>query len=608
MKIKVKALFSVLMAVACLSWGQAEPVSNVEDLVTALWDARGTGGTIVLAKGSYDVSGQAMKTYNASKGTEGDSVSHISISRVTLKGETDDPRDTVIYGNGTNTILYCYNGSVANLTISNGCTKTSSDSGGGVNALNDGTVLSNCVITCCKSLGYGGGVMNAKCLDCDICFNTSVQSGGGAYRAHLVGCRIFGNESGKDGGGAHQTKVVGGCRVYGNTAKSGGGGVSNSYSGKAWTYDSTVVSNKATTGGGAYNMVLTNCVVKWNTASNGGGVAYKSEISDSWVNANVATSASGGGGGVYSSAESDAVTVTRCEIAGNFTAGKGGGTYFAVVEDSQIYDNFAGGADGGACYKGSLVGSVVSNNVSGAGGSGLCSVTSVRNCSLYATPIDSVGELVNCRVCGYTNGWVLAEGANAVTNGHFAGQDTLTAGTFAARNTLFADNQVANFFYGYHSDGIVFENCTVAGNRFSLAFYNFGSTAYAPCWIVNSLFAGNKSLNGETDYGATWGSGQKLAFTNCLFASSTSSTNNLAYPPVDCLFSAKPRFDEKNAEEPYSLKRTSPARGAGLVMDWMADTTDVRNDPRYPRLRDGAVDIGCYQCWLDPTGVMLIFR
>ena len=602
-----KSLFLTLAAVACVSGVRAESVSTVEDLVTALWDHRGaTSTTIVLAKGSYDVSGMAMPVWNAKDQKEQPTAAHISISRVTLRGETDNPRDTVIYCNGTNNVLYCYQGAVNSLTISNGCTGATA-SGGGVSALNTATVLSNCVITCCHSAEFGGGVHNAKCIDCDICFNTSVKSGGGAYRAHLVGCRIFGNESGDDGGGAHQTIVVGGCRVYGNTAKDGGGGVSNFNSGKAWTYDSTIVSNTALRGGGVFYMVVSNCTVACNTAANGGGVAHISEILDSWVTNNIATSETGGGGGIYADSAGNAVTVKRCEIAGNFTAGKGGGTCYATIEDSFIHDNFAGGADGGACYKGSIVGGAVSNNVSGASGSGLCSVTSVRNCSLYATPIDSVGELVNCRMCGYTNGWMLAEGANAVTNGHFSGQVTLTVGTFAARNTLFSDNQVTNLFHGYHSNGIVLEICTVAGNRFSLAFFNFGTTANAPCRGVNSLFAGNKSLNGRTDYGATWGSNQKLAFTNCLFASSTSSTNNLVYSPFGCQFGVKPRFVMDGTADQYALKHNSPARGWGLVQDWMDEANDVRGEG-FPRLRDGKVDIGCYQCWLDPLGLMMLLK
>lgn len=605
---KSALLVSLSVAVVATSAvGEPISVSTAEDLVEKLWENRGGNVTIVLAAGRYDVSDYAMKTYNANNQTEGDSVSHISISRVTLCGATDNPRDTVIYCNGTNAVLYCYNGDVNNLTISNGCTKSSSSYGGGVNAHNDNAVLSNCVITCCKSLGYGGGVVNAKCIDCDICFNTSEKSGGGAYRANLVGCRVFGNASGKDGGGAHQTKVVG-CLVYGNTATDGGGGVSNFYNGKAWTYDSIIVSNTAATGGGAYYMALSNCTVRCNTASTGGGVAYKSHVSDSWVTNNVATDANGGGGGVYSYSESEAVTIVRCEVAGNFTAGKGGGTYYADAADSFIHDNFAAAEDGGGCYRGRLAGVIVSNNVSGSSGTSLCDVTSVSNCTLYAASFKDVDTFVNCRICDYTNGWVLVDGANVATNGHFDGQITLSDGTFAARNTLFAGNRTEYLFNGYHTSGIAFENCTVAGNWFKQTFQNFGNAAYDPCRIVNTIFADNKSLDGSTDYGASFGNTHKLAFTNCLLGASSSSTNRLPYPPVGCLIGVDPRFDEKNPDDPHSLLRSSPAIGAGVVMEWMEGMTDIRNDVRYPRLRNNAVDIGCYQCWPEPSGFMLIFR
>ena len=39
----------------------------------------------------------------------------------------------------------------------------------------------------------------------------------------------------------------------------------------------------------------------------------------------------------------------------------------------------------------------------------------------------------------------------------------------------------------------------------------------------------------------------------------------------------------------------------------MMDATDIRGEG-FPRLRDGTVDIGCYQCWLDPVGTVFIIR
>mgnify|MGYP003330297509 CR=1 FL=1 len=59
---------------------------------------------------------------------------------------------------------------------------------------------------------------------------------------------------------------------------------------------------------------------------------------------------------------------------------------------------------------------------------------------------------------------------------------------------------------------------------------------------------------------------------------------------------------------PYQPRRSSLVCGKGLVQSWMAETLDVRNDERYPRLRDGKVDIGCYQNWLDPMGLTITVR
>lgn len=49
------------------------------------------------------------------------------------------------------------------------------------------------------------------------------------------------------------------------------------------------------------------------------------------------------------------------------------------------------------------------------------------------------------------------------------------------------------------------------------------------------------------------------------------------------------------------------ARGSGEVLDWMDE--NAKDLAGNARLRDGKVDMGCYQCWLDPTvGTMILFR
>jgi hypothetical protein len=72
-------------------------------------------------------------------------------------------------------------------------------------------------------------------------------------------------------------------------------------------------------------------------------------------------------------------------------------------------------------------------------------------------------------------------------------------------------------------------------------------------------------------------------------------------------FPTDPKFAFEDANHPFEPKRTSPLRGLGLREEWMADATDIRGEG-FPRLRDGAVDIGCYQCWIMPVGTVLSIR
>jgi hypothetical protein len=34
----------------------------------------------------------------------------------------------------------------------------------------------------------------------------------------------------------------------------------------------------------------------------------------------------------------------------------------------------------------------------------------------------------------------------------------------------------------------------------------------------------------------------------------------------------------------------------------------LKDGGKYLRIRDGKVDIGCYQCWLDPAGMKIVIK
>ena len=134
--------------------GEDRTVTNAQGLVEALEalnSGSASGNTIYLEPGNYDVSPYNMANWGSS-GKTSTFAKHIALANVTVSGMTDNPRDTVIYGNGTDGIAHCYAAGFRHLTISNGCDSTATeDRGGGVNS---GT-HSNVIVTCCSSGALG---------------------------------------------------------------------------------------------------------------------------------------------------------------------------------------------------------------------------------------------------------------------------------------------------------------------------------------------------------------------------------------------------------------------------------------------------------------------
>ena len=97
-----------------------------------------------------------------------------------------------------------------------------------------------------------------------------------------------------------------------------------------------------------------------------------------------------------------------------------------------------------------------------------------------------------------------------------------------------------------------------------------------------------------------------ITLRNCLIGPGRPSARVLH--EENTVTNGSPKFVADGSRDSYALKRSSPAVGQGLVQDWMTDATDIRQDPACPRLRDGKVDIGCYQCWLDPVGLWFSIR
>jgi len=633
--------------------------------------SKNRANTIKLAPGNYDVSECAMTSDYSDDGTgsQTDKKTHLAMNYVTIVGATVNPRDTVIYGGGeakSRGVLCGRYSTVRDLTISNGW--ASSASGGGCvgyNQYNLGTemtlMVSNCVLTCCHANGsyHGGGAVSwAEVLDSELCGNETTGSNcfGAANKCNLYRCFVHSNSSGSRGGGLGQCYAYD-CVISNNTSASGGGGMgvaSSSY--KYRLQGCVVVGNSASSyGGGLYtdpnaDGFVTNTQFISNSGFNrGGGVygakCYKCVISNNTVVANSSNNAYGGGAdscrlfdcdicfnslperatnkgdsygaGAYSS------TLTRCNVFGNaiLEGGSnrfGAGLYSCAATNSVIYENYsAKGSNGAGMNGGTAYGCVFSNNQANAtwsGGQIRQPTGSLVNCDLYSQAVECSADIriENCRFRGYGS-WRIPAGHNVASMASdLSGSDPVTpylcSGNIHMRNCLITGNTASYICKAYDSGKTVFENCTFADNTLTGTFYGFdGDTDSAKAAdVVNCVFTRNYKQDTGARCDFRFGSGSNITLRNCLIGESREGTPKSETGTVTA-DSAK--FNEGSDTDPYEIKRGSPAFGAGLVLDWMtAEATDVRGKSEYPRLRDGQCDIGCYQCWIEPLGFLLMYR
>jgi hypothetical protein len=707
----MKQMIGILFAgaTALSAQGFTTNVSTVAELAGALQYMNTAANAkpaneIVLGKGEYDVSGLRLDWYFAGYKVMTNMVDNFGISYFTLRGATGNPRDVVIHGSDATSnlrLMYNYAGVARDLTFSN-CTTTVTDVFHGHNA---SAIYSNVIVTCCTSskygsafsgtwydcqfIGnsavYGGAMYNARAFGCTFEGN-SATSGGGAFGGVFSNCTFRANSATSYGGGlcngvATNCTIIGNtaqygggvaatsssytlfdCVVAGNSSTSTGGGVYSSAAGNAWVYGGAVSNNvSGASAGGLYQCSATGCVVMANSAVSHGGGTYDCMLSDCLVACNVATNS---GGGCYGSARNKSVIDAGSVISNNVCGAGGGGAHQSTISNSRICMNFMNGltaatySSGGGVYSctvtgstidgnavvlgkattntqgggsyasaltncvicnnyvdnlgggvaaGTAYGCIISNNAckTTSGANGTRNLTSLVNCDIYEDTVDAQGPVVNCRILNYTNGNVIAEGANVYTNGLLAAPPQLVKSYGWFTNCLFAGNHVTTLINYTKAKYSVFSNCTIADNWYANATTGFiGPTNTLT--LINCIVAGNRNANGSATLNFN-PSYSYMALTNCVIGSFDNNVQ-LEYPMSNIITNNNPRFVNDGSRDSYALKTSSPAVGKGLVQDWMADALDVRNDARYPRLRDGLVDIGCYECWLDPVGTYIMFR
>ena len=375
--------------------------------------------------------------------------------------------------------------------------------------------------------------------------------------------------SGSSSGGDYTQGFVEHCVISNCSATANGGGLYSTadtnivrtcrFEGNSSSTTSTSVDN----GGGAmFNGYATNCVFLSNSCTNFGGACAK-------------------------------VTAVKCAFTNNFSSGRRGG---AMSNGRAIGCTFHNNstknttARGGACSHTHCVRSRFSGIGDVSGGSFLdCEFDGVSsNNGKQNYVFDSVRNkgielaATNCLIHGSSLKYLVnSEGRRA----EFV-------------NCTFADNTIA--------DGGATVNCNKGDES--------GSSYPSTNVFINCLFVGNKFKSGgdadlvavnvgkSTDKGLS-----ALYVANCLYEA---GVDGLEAATISNLIHGEAKFagaSRRYAELApyYTPAPSSAARNAGLDMDWMSAATDFAGNGR---VNDGHVDIGCYESYLIPEGLKIIFR
>lgn len=671
--------FVSLLAVALsvhASFGQNETVvvATVDEFKAALESMNlnhSSSDTIILKKGVYAVDDLSVKYYNLSEKQLIDSGAHLGLSYFTVRGETGDPRDVVLcYETAdcdtSRQFVYSYCGVMRDLTISN-CNYSANGVFGNVNK---NSVYSNVVVTCCSAAS--GIVTGGHWMDCQFVGNAVRGSGGAVYGATpwIERCRFENNVAALDGGAAYGGNSFTNCVFIGNYAKNGGAMAGGSAVGcvfsnnvatanggaviNASLSDCTVLGNVAgKSGGGTSACTLDRCLVANNSASIFGGGVYGDDsdpmgyvLTDCVISNNVVQNKdvqTGGGGVAYAKVVRGRVTMNRNIIDNEAKTvySYGGGIYKSTAEDVMIDGNALTGVckntQGGGAYDSTLTRCIVMNNIVETLGSGVCGGvatecvisnnvslskggavrgTVLYGCRLCEGAIDPQGlPVVDTVISGYTNGNVMARGANAIVQEAdvwFDGVSSLVVSHGAFTNCLIVGQnmhaQYAALFAAPKNKVTALSSCTVAGNCVSYTHAGYTDDSGAKFEAVNCIFSDNFTADGVTASDLRSGY-MNLQFENCLIKSLNGpfSLGDLKYPCTDCITGVEAKFCMKG-DDPYMLKTTSHALGKGVVQDWMASATDIRRDSKYPRTLNGKVDMGCYQGALPGLGFRLNLR
>ena len=593
-----RVLVPAVCAVSVGLWGEVTVVdiNDETDLIEKLheYNGKGLNYELRLAPGDYWLPDTAMVTND---GQYAAGMSTLQVDKIRLVGGGEKPEDVKLIGAGSLRVVAGGNAAwIENLTITNGNATVKRNEAG--NSNRGGGVTGNCILTNCVISGCKAAIGGAA-------FSSGVT---------LYGCRVLNNSATSVAGGVHTSCAYDTEFIENSSAGNGGAAALSSL------YRCNIISNTATgSGGGTYDTHLYDCTnVSWNVATkgNGGGFACQEardiKVYGCYFYANKCShpTATSYGGGVFGS-----ISVSNCVIHGNYahksgtSASYGGGIAKATIYDSVVSDNYAEYGGGGAYV--TAYGTRFSCNRASASDGNNANRSHLYGCDVVGSDLSY----------GSASSTVFRDIGPARTLDNPYIDETFTPGYVYTRypnctNCLFVGCTPSDsMFFGYGTATMksYLVNCTVVGNHAGYMFTYFKTEAH-PLIVENCLFYENIYQDISCHPNQT--TAAAIRFNHCAYARSSieevalkgnySSDGSIYKLGTD--IAADPKFmGDKDPHHPYSLKRSSPLRGLGVYVDWMAGATDVRGEG-FARANGKSVDIGCYQCWLPIVGMKVSIR
>ncbi len=532
--------------------------------------------------------------------------------------------------------------------------------------------VTNCVFKNNSSPGQGTVIFGAvKVYDCKFVDNTYVDGSAGSAvvvgHGGIYGCLFERNSStGNAGAVKHNSYPISNCTFIANACRNFGGAIYGDGNSLGEIVNCHFLTNSAFYKGGAIcfsnkgSPLVTNCTFSGNIAYNpsrgstAGGAVCNDCSSDSsiggYVNCtftgNKAFRANGGAayGGLFRNCAFDSNYVTNnpggavyFELAAggvynctftnnmsdlNYYQGLGGAVYCKSgftrpIVGSKFYGNSAYGA--GAVYGGACTNCVFKDNSATADGG------AINGCSAYSCTFEGsrctqdwtpgwdarssrlekcdlrTGGVAGCSLNGCT---IRAESGSA--HGLFYLNGSLLIAATNCLITGICTNSLKGIIYAYATPGSTstFVNCTFADityrNADALLYGRADTITSVPIEFKNCIFSNIRKADGTGEDLSYRYVNSGVSFQNCSYGSMQDGFNLVdAGGTFQC---DNPRFAEEGS---HQLRHNSPLRGKGALLGWTAADTDLAGNPR---IRDGKVDLGCYQCWTNPNSFIIVVR